>query len=153
MRVSFDVDAQNGPGGFYRRFGSAKGKVRSNETYVSARWGMCGLMFNHGWLGGVIVFYGVCLMLGLLALAGFVALERRHDLDPAAHRRRIILEMSLLVTGASLTLIAHYYYFIFLILPDRGLLAYRYVDRGSWIGWGCSVPRMWCLEALSRRSG
>jgi len=116
--------------------GFCKGWVRSDETYVSARWGVCGLIFRYQWRNAVLVFYATQLLLGALFLIGFAAAETRADLDPTGRACRIVCEISLLIIGAALMLIAHFYYFLFLLIPTC-VLAYRFIARSEWIklGW------------------
>jgi glycosyl transferase family 87 len=137
LQVSFD--SRWGPENATGQ-GFCKGWVRSNETYVSARWGMCGLIFSHRWPSGVVVFYGTGLMLAALFAAGFLGAERRGELDQRDRTCRIVCEISLIIIGSALTLIAHYYYFIFLTLPIC-VLAHRYAGERAWgkFGWLASA--------------
>jgi hypothetical protein len=132
--------------------GFCKGWVRSDETYVSARWGMCGLIFTHEWRAGVVLFYATGVMLAALFLAGFIAAEARGALASADRVCRIVCEMSLLVIGAALMLIAHFYYFVFLLIPTC-VLASRFIARAAWIklGWlavACAVLGGLVMPAL-----
>jgi hypothetical protein len=116
--------------------GFCKGWVRSDETYVSARWGMCGLIFTHQWPAGVAVFYVTGASLAALFLIGFLAADARRELSQADRACRIVCEMSLLIIGSALMLIAHFYYFLFLLTPIC-VLASRFIARAAWVklGW------------------
>lgn len=129
MQASFDsaLGPENATGK-----GFCKGWVRSDRTYVSVRWGMCGLMYTHHLRAGIAAFYGLGLLAAAFFLVGFIALEKRGDLDPADNTCRIVCEVALAIIGAALTLVAHYYYFIFLLLPIC-VLAYRFLARSAWV--------------------
>ena len=129
LQVSFD--SRWGPENATGQ-GFCKGWVRSDQTYVSARWGMCGLMFTHGWHAGVAVFFAAGAILTVLFLVGFIAAEARRDFDSADTVCRTVCEVALVIIGAALTLVAHFYYFVFLLVPIC-VLTYRFVARGAWL--------------------
>jgi len=104
----------------------------SEQTAVGVRWAICRLAYSNRWLPAPEVFYAMTIVLALAALCAFIRIQRKDGLTESEHRWSTIWEMSLVTMGAALMLSAHYYYFVFLILPLTAM-AYHLARGGQMI--------------------
>jgi glycosyl transferase family 87 len=130
--------------GEWRGSGFCKNWHETEQTAVAVQWAFCRLTFAHPWIPTRLLFYGLSVLAGL---AGFFALSQldRKVLPDDVRRFSIAVEVSLVTVASAFVLSAHYYYFIYMVLPV-GVLAWRYVGERHWVrvGW---LAMSYCLLA------
>ena len=111
-----------------RRYGVA------NETRVNVQWALCRFEAQWPWLNAQWLHAGLLTLILAVFATGYRRLQRHGALDPACERRRVAVEVGLVLIVPWMFLHAHYYYLSVAIIPLNVLLV-RYLSERHVGGW------------------
>ena len=101
-------------------------------TTATLRSGVCAIKTQLPWFPALGAFWVLVFTAAVIFLSSFIALERRGiPEDSAAGRWRMVIEFSLIMMAASITVHSHYYYLAVLLIPLTVLLSRYFSDKTS----------------------